>query len=77
MALVGKLIVENFTYGVSEVEFPLFENDEPLMDGEEQKTATFKVISIDALPGAQLEIRVPLDNWDQFLKTLATEKPES
>ena len=77
MDLAGNLVIENFNYGVSDAELPLFiGNDEPLIDEEtgEQQTAKLKILYIEATPSTQIEIRVAEGEWDNFLAKLA-EKP--
>lgn len=71
MALGGTLVVENFGYGVSDAELPLFENGEPLLDEEgQQKVMQFKILSLEPATGVRLEIRVAESEWKGFLDQL-------
>lgn len=74
MALAGSLVIENFGYGVSDAELPLFTGeDEPLIDEEtgEQKVLAFKILTLEPAAGLAVEIRVAEAEWDGFLEQLA------
>lgn len=72
MSFGGTLIIENFNYGVSDAELPLFENDVPMLDPEtgEQKTMQCKILNIEPVTGVRLEIRVAESEWDKFVAEL-------
>ena len=76
MALGGTLVIENFKYGVSEAEFPLFDEDGPMLDPEtdEQRTVQCKIISMEPVAGVRVEIRIAEADWDNFLAEISKKK---